>query len=116
MEIPKRMRERLKEIVSRSDAGFTRRSLKTRPFARENCQCCQASLRMICWPRTTDVPRFCGQNQSFQIVAMGPPTVPQLPQIFARRFVVDVEIGRLQETRGAEQQRLAILNTFPEQP
>ena len=57
MEIPKRMRKCLKEIVSRSDAAFARRSLKTRPFARENCQCCEASLRMIYWPRAADVPR-----------------------------------------------------------
>ena len=47
MEIPKRMCERLKEIVSRSHAALTRRSLKTRPFARENCQRSEASLRMI---------------------------------------------------------------------
>src|SRR2546421_9713906 len=116
MEIPKRMRERLKEIVSRSDAAFTRRSLKTRPFARENGQCCEASLRMIYRPRAADVPRFSGQNQSLQIVAMRPPTVPQLPHVFARRFIVDIEIGRLEETRCAEQQRLAILSTFPQQP
>src|SRR5712691_10583072 len=116
MKIPKRMCEHLKEIVSRSDAAFTRRSLKTRPFARENCQCSEASLGMIYRPRAADVPRIGRQNQSLQIVAMRPPTVPQLPHVFARRFIVDVEIGRLEETGCAEQQRLAIVSTFPQQP
>jgi len=115
MEIPKRMRERLEEIVSRSDAAFTRRSVETRPFARQNGQCSEASLRMIYRPRAADMPRFGGQNQSLQIVAIRPPSVPQLPHIFARRFIVDVEIGRLEETRGAEQQRVTIVNAFPQQ-
>src|SRR5439155_15321951 len=47
---------------------------------------------------------------------MRPPTIPQLPNVFARRFFVDVEVGCLEETRGAEQQRLAILSMFAQQP
>src|SRR6266480_138040 len=47
---------------------------------------------------------------------MWPPTVPQLAHIFARRFFVDVEVGRFQETRCAKEQRLAILNVFAQQP
>src|SRR5260370_30160610 len=47
---------------------------------------------------------------------MWPPTVPELAHIFARGFFVDVEIGRFQETRGAKQQRLAILKVFAQQP
>src|SRR5947199_5539776 len=116
MEIPKRMFEHLKEIGSRSDAAFTRRSLKTRPFARENCQGSEAPLRMIYGPRAADVPRFGRQNQSLEIVAIRPPTVPQLPHVFARGCIVDVEIGHLEKTCCAEQQRLAILNAFAQQP
>jgi hypothetical protein len=73
------MLEHLKEIGSHSDAAFTRRSLKTRPFAHENCQRGEASLRMIYGARAAGVPRFGSQNQSLKIIAMGPPTVPQLP-------------------------------------
>src|SRR4029453_14180242 len=47
---------------------------------------------------------------------MGPPTVPKLPYIFARRFFVDVEISRLEETRCAKEQGLAILDVFAQQP
>src|SRR5512132_49164 len=65
---------------------------------------------------TADVPRLRRQNQSLQIIAMRPPTVPQLAHIFTRRFFVDVEVGRLQETRCAKEQRLAIPNVFAQQP
>src|SRR5262249_18944756 len=102
MRIPKRMLERLKESVSCSDATFTRRSLKTRPLACQNCQCSEPSLRMIYRSRPADVPRFGRQNQSLQIVTMRPPMVPQLPHVFARRFIVNVEIGCLEETRYTE--------------
>src|SRR5580765_5373543 len=47
---------------------------------------------------------------------MWPPAIPQLAHIFARRFFVDVEVGRLEETRYAKEQRLAILNVFAQQP
>src|SRR5436190_12781899 len=47
---------------------------------------------------------------------MWPPTVPQLAHIFARRFFVDVEISRLKETRGAKEQRLAVLTIFTQEP
>src|SRR5262245_10908537 len=46
---------------------------------------------------------------------MWPPTVPELPHVFARGFFVDVEVGRLEETRRAKEQRLAILNVFAQQ-
>src|SRR3954470_612672 len=116
MEIPKWMLEHLKEIGSRSDAAFTGCSLKTRPFARENCQRSEAPLGMIYRPRAADVPRFGRQHQSLKIIAMGPPTIPQLPYVFARRFIVDLEIGPVEETGCAKQQRLAILNPFAQQP
>ena len=70
---------------------------------------------MIQRPRAAEVPGFGWQNQSLQIIAMWPPAVPQLAHIFARRFFVDVEIGRLEETRCAKEQRLAILNGFAQQ-
>src|SRR6476660_7217123 len=47
---------------------------------------------------------------------MRPPAIPQLAHIFARRFFVDVEVRRLEETRRAKEQRLAILNVFAQQP
>src|SRR5204862_6587047 len=47
---------------------------------------------------------------------MWPPTVPQLAHIFARRFFVDVEISRLEETRCAKEQRLAVLTVFTQEP
>ncbi len=58
------------------------------------------------------MPRFGRQNQSLQIIAMRPPTIPQLAHIFARRFFVDVEVGRLEETRCAKEQSLAIIKRF----
>src|SRR5437764_14643281 len=47
---------------------------------------------------------------------MWPPTVPKLAYIFARRFFVDVEISRLEETRCAKEQRLAVLTVFTQEP
>ena len=47
MEIPERMFERLKEIIRRGNTALPRRSLKTRPFAREDRKRCASSLRMI---------------------------------------------------------------------
>src|SRR5438045_9646332 len=47
---------------------------------------------------------------------MLPPTVPQLAHIFARRFFVNVEISSLEETRCAEEQRLAVLTVFTQEP
>src|SRR6266496_2409431 len=46
---------------------------------------------------------------------MWPPIVPQLPHIFARRFFIDVEIRRLQETGSAKEQGLAVGNIFTQQ-
>src|SRR6476660_2458412 len=116
MKIPERMFERLKEIVRRSDAALSRCSLKTRPVAREDRKRRQPPLRMVQRTRAAKVPGFCRQDQSLQIIAVRPPAVPQLAHIFARRFFVDVEVGRLQETRCAKEQRLAILNIFAQQP
>ena len=59
---------------------------------------------------------FGDQNQSLQIIAMWPPTVPKLPHIFARRSFVDVEVGRFQEACCAKEQCLAILNVFAQEP
>src|SRR4029450_5699611 len=47
---------------------------------------------------------------------MWPPPVPQLPHIFPRGFFIRVEIGRAEEACCAEEQRLAILNGFTQQP
>src|SRR5262249_20191166 len=63
-----------------------------------------------------DVPCFCRQDQSLEIIAMRPPTVPQLAHVFACRFFVDVEVGCLEETRCAEEQCLAVGNVFTQQP
>src|SRR5919106_2699695 len=104
MKIPERMFDRLKEIVCRGDAALSRRSLKTRPFAREHGERRETPLRMIQRTRAANVPRLRRQNQSLQIIAMWPPTVPQLPHIFARGFFIGIEVGRLQETRCAEEQ------------
>src|SRR5262249_46591260 len=112
MEIPKRMLECLKKIVCRAHAVFAGGSLKPRPLARENRQRGEPPLRMICRACAAEMPGFGRQNQSLQMVAMGPPTVPQLPHICARRFFVDVEIGCFEKTCCAEQQRLAVLNVF----
>src|SRR6476620_12199315 len=116
MEIPERMSERLKEIVRRRDAAFSRGSLKTRPFAREDRKRGQPPLRVVQRTRAAKVPGFGRQDQSLQIIAVRPPAIPQLAHIFARRFFVDVEVGRLEKTRCATQQRLAILNVFAQQP
>src|SRR6476660_7461943 len=116
MKIPERMFERLKEIVRRSDAALSRCSLKTRPVAREDRKRRQPPLRMVQRTRAAKVPGFCRQDQSLQIIAVRPPAVPQLAHIFARRSFVDVEVGRLEETRCAKEQRLATLNVFAQQP
>ena len=112
MKIPERMFERLKEIIRRGETALSRRSLKTWPFAREDRKRGEPPLRMIQRTGAAKVPGFCRQDQSLQIIAMRPPAIPQLACIFARRFFVDVEVGRLQETRCAKEQRLAILNIF----
>src|SRR5258707_11501791 len=116
MKIPERVFERLKEIVRRGDAALSRRSLKTRPFAHEDRKRGETPLRMVQRTRAAEVPGFGWQDQSLQIIAVRPPAVPQLAHIFTRRFFVDVEVGRLQETRCAKEQRLAILNVFAQQP
>src|SRR5262245_40710570 len=71
---------------------------------------------MIYRPCAADVPGFCRQNQSLQIIAMRPPAIPQLADVFACRFFVDVEVGCLEETCCAEEQRLAVGNVFAQQP
>src|SRR5438477_388249 len=71
---------------------------------------------MVQRTRAADVPGFGRQDQSLEIIAMWPPTVPQLAHIFARRFFVDVEVGRFEKACCAKQQRLAILNLFAQQP
>ena len=93
MKIPERMFQRLKEVVRHGDAALPRRSLKTRPFAREDRKRGETPLRMVQRTRAAKVPGFGRQNQSLQIVAMGPPTVPELAHIFARRLFVDVDVG-----------------------
>ena len=47
MKIPERMFERLKEVVRRGDAAFSGRTLKTRPFAREDRKGGETPLRMV---------------------------------------------------------------------
>ena len=47
MEIPERMFERLKEIIRHGDAALSGRSLKTRPFARQDRKRGETPLRMI---------------------------------------------------------------------
>src|SRR4029453_9953333 len=101
MEIPERMFERLKEVVRRGDAALSRRSLKTRPFAREDRQRGEPPLRMVQRTRAAKVPGFGWQDQSLQIITMRPPAIPELAHIFALRFFVDVQVGRCQETRCA---------------
>src|SRR6266567_2378747 len=71
---------------------------------------------MINWTRAANAPGFGWQNQSLQIIAMRPPAVPKLPHIFACRFFICVEIGRLQETGRAEEQCLAVTNILTQQP
>src|SRR5437764_3109899 len=115
MKIPERVFERLKEIVRRGDAALSRWSLKTRPLAHEDRKRGETPLRMVQRTRAAKVPGFGWQDQSLQIIAVRPPAVPQLAHIFARRFFVDVEVGRLEETRCAKEQRLAILNIFAQQ-
>src|SRR5436190_20544238 len=116
MKIPERVFERLKEIVRRGYAALSRCSLKTRPLAHEDRKRGETPLRMVQRTRAAKVPGFGWQDQSLQIIAMWPPTVPQLAHIFARRFFVDVEVGRLQEACCAEEQRLASLDIFAQQP
>src|SRR6478609_10963921 len=106
MKIPERMFERFKEIVRRDDAALSRRSLKTRPFAREDRKRRQPPLRMVQRTRAAKVPSFGRQDQSLQIIAVRPPAIPQLAHIFARRFFVDIEVRCLEETRRAKEQRL----------
>src|SRR4029077_20339180 len=108
--------QRLKEVARRRGAALSRGSLKTSPFAREDRKRGQPSLRMVQRTRAAKVPGFGRQDQSLQIIAMRPPAIPQLAHIFARRFFVDVEVGRLEETRCAEEQRLGTLNVFAQQP
>src|SRR6476659_5151992 len=116
MKIPERMFERLKEIVRRGDAALSRRSLKTRPFAREDRKRGQPPLRVVQRTRAAKVPGFGRQDQSLQIIAMRPPAVPELANIFAFRFFVDVEVSCRKETRCPKEQCLAILNVFAQQP
>jgi hypothetical protein len=47
MKIPERMFEPLKEVSGRGDAALSRRSLKTRPFAREDRKRGETPLRMV---------------------------------------------------------------------
>ena len=47
---------------------------------------------------------------------MQPPTVPQLPHMFARRFFVDIEIRRRQETGAAEEQPFTLPEVFTQEP
>ena len=47
MKIPERMFERLKEVPGGGDAALSRRSLKTRPFSREDRKRGETPLRMV---------------------------------------------------------------------
>src|SRR5262249_39210265 len=96
------MFERLKVVGRRGDAALPRRSLKTRPFAREDRKRSQPPLRMVQRTRAAKVPSFGRQEQSLQIIAMRPPAIPKFAHIFALRFFVDVEVGRRKETRCAK--------------
>src|SRR4030095_197099 len=61
------------------------------------------------------MPGLRRENESLQIIAMRPPIVPESAHIFARRFFVNVEVGRFQETGRAKEQSLALLNVFTQQ-
>src|SRR5262249_318430 len=116
MKIPERMFHRLKKIIRRDNTALSGCSLKTRPIADEDRKRGETPLRMIQRAGPADMPGFRRQNQALQIIAMWPPMVPQLSHIFPRRFFVDLEVGCLQETRCSEEQRLAILSVFTQQP
>ncbi|PYI57710.1 MAG: hypothetical protein DMC59_10155, partial [Verrucomicrobia bacterium] len=60
---PKRIFERLKEIIRRGDATLTGGALKTRPITRQNCKCSQPALRMIYWTRAAQTPCVGWQNE-----------------------------------------------------
>jgi hypothetical protein len=47
MKIPERVFDALEEAIGCSHAAFSSRSLKARPFARQNSERCKAPLRMI---------------------------------------------------------------------
>src|SRR5262249_22827090 len=96
------MFERVKVVARHNDAAPSRRSLKARPFAREDRKGGQSPLWMVPGTRTAKMPGFCRQEQSLQIIAMWPPAIPELAHIFALRYFVNVEVGRRQETSCAK--------------
>ena len=87
MKIPERVIHRLKKIIRRGHTALSRRSLKTRPFADEDSKRGETPLRMIYRACAADVPDLRRENQSLQIIAMRPPTIPELSNIFARGFL-----------------------------
>ena len=89
---------------------------KTRPVPRQDCQCRQPALRMIQRARAAQTPCVGWQNESLELIAVRPPTVPQLSHIFARRFLINIEIRLLQKTSSAEEQCLTVANIFTQQP
>src|ERR1700746_837231 len=67
---------------------------------------------MIYGASITEAPDLGGQDQSPQCVAMRPPAVPQFPHILARRFFVNIQVRRLEETSHTEEQRFNIPRLF----
>src|SRR5439155_23842478 len=98
MKIPKRMLQRLKEIMCDRRAVLAGGALKTRPIARKACQRGQPALRMIYRTRTAQPPCVGWQNEPLQLITTRPPAVPQLSHVVACRLFVHVEVRRFQET------------------
>ena len=108
MEVPKGMVESLKKLACGSGVPFAGRALKRRPIARQRRERGDAALRMIERTRAAQPPNFPWQNQTLEFVAMRPPIVPQLPDIFPGRSFINVEIGRLKKTGNSEEERFTV--------
>ena len=72
-------------------------------------------MRMVEWTRPAQFPNFGRHNETGELFAMFPPTIPERTQIRASGFSHGGQIGRLQKSGYSEEQGFRVIAIFLEQ-
>src|SRR5207248_6794420 len=112
VKFPKWMIEGVEKLFDRGGGSLFQRATKCRPLLDQDCQCRQATLRMIDGAGGAEFANLLRQDQSLQSVAVRPPTVPQFAHIILCRLFVDREVRRFQKTGDTEKDRFSIFQVL----
>src|SRR5204863_5136854 len=74
----------------------------------------ETTLRVIQRARAAEAPKFCRQEKPLHLVAVRPPTVPEISNVAARFLAIRGKIGCGEESGDAEEDCLEVFLVFSE--